>query len=406
MEQDVIIAGGGLNGPALALALAQAGFHVTLVDARPEGARAAEGFDGRAYALALASQRMLSALGVWPAVAREATAIEEIRTSDGVPAGASVPFFLSFDRGELDEGPMGFLLEDRYLHKALVAAIAAEPKIRRLSGLSVTGQQADQEGISVTLSDGTALRARLLIGCDGRGSAVAGRAGIRRQGWGYGQIALVNALQLEAPHGGVAHQVFLPGGPVAILPLSGDRVSIVWSEQERAAARILELSDAEYLALLGEKIGHLTGAAQLAGERFSYPLSLSLAESYVAPRVALAGDAAHGIHPIAGQGLNLGLRDVAALAEVLADARGRGEDIAAGNVLERYQTWRRFDATSLALGMDVVNRLFSNHSPLARAARGLGMRAVAALDGPRRSFIREAAGLSGELPRLLQGRRL
>jgi len=406
MEQDVIIAGGGLNGPALALALAQAGFHVTLVDARPDGARAAEGFDGRAYALALASQRMLAALGIWPQVAAEATAIEAIRTSDGVPAGAAVPFFLSFDRGELDEGPMGYLLEDRYLHKALVAALATEPKIRRLSGLSVVAQAADPEGISVTLSDGAVLRARLLVGCDGRGSGVAARAGLRRQGWGYGQTALVNALQLKAPHGGVAHQVFLPGGPVAILPLSGDRVSIVWSEEERAAARIRDLPDSDYLDLLMEKIGHLTGPAQLTGDRFSYPLSLSLAESYIAPRVALAGDAAHGIHPIAGQGLNLGLRDVAALAEVLAEANARGEDIAAGNVLERYQTWRRFDATSLALGMDVVNRLFSNHSPLARALRGVGMRAVAALDGPRRSFIREAAGLSGELPRLLQGRRL
>ncbi|MFC0281281.1 FAD-dependent monooxygenase [Falsigemmobacter intermedius] len=406
MEQDVIIAGGGLNGPALALALAQAGFHVTLVDARPDGARAAEGFDGRAYALALASQRLLAALGVWPEVAREATAIEAIRTSDGVPQGASVPFFLSFDRGELDEGPMGFLLEDRYLHKALVAAIAAEPKIRRLSGVSVVAQEAGPEAISVTLSTGEGLSARLLVGCDGRGSGVAGRAGIRRQGWGYGQTALVNALQLDAPHSGVAHQVFLPGGPVAILPLSRDRVSIVWSEEERAAARIRDLPDSDYLDLLMEKIGHLTGPAQLTGDRFSYPLSLSLAESYIAPRVALAGDAAHGIHPIAGQGLNLGLRDVAALAEVLADARARGEDLAAGNVLERYQTWRRFDATSLALGMDVVNRLFSNHSPLARGLRGLGMRAVAALDAPRRSFIREAAGLSGELPRLLQGRRL
>lgn len=406
MEQDVIIAGGGLNGPALALALAQAGFHVTLVDARPDGARAAEGFDGRAYALALASQRLLAALGVWPEVAREATAIEAIRTSDGVPQGASVPFFLSFDRGELDEGPMGFLLEDRYLHKALVAAMAAEPKIRRLSGASVVAQEAGPEAISVTLSTGEGLSARLLVGCDGRGSGVAGRAGIRRLGWGYGQTALVNALQLDAPHGGVAHQVFLPGGPVAILPLSGDRVSIVWSEEERAAARIRDLPDSDYLDLLMEKIGHLTGPAQLTGARFSYPLSLSLAESYIAPRVALAGDAAHGIHPIAGQGLNLGLRDVAALAEVLADARARGEDLAAGNVLERYQTWRRFDATSLALGMDVVNRLFSNHSPLARGLRGLGMRAVAALDAPRRSFIREAAGLSGELPRLLQGRRL
>lgn len=406
MEQDVIIAGGGLNGPALGLALAQAGFRVTLIDARPEGARAAEGFDGRAYALALASQRMLGALGVWPAVAAEAMPISAIRTSDGLPEGAAVPFFLSFERGELDEGPMGFLLEDRYLHAALVAEMAATPGLQRLSGVAVTGQTVTGGGIEVTLSDGQILRAALLIGCDGRGSSVASRAGIRRQGWGYDQVALVNALQLRTPHDGVAHQVFLPGGPVAVLPLTGDRVSIVWSEEARAAARISALPDADYLELLMERIGHLTGPAELAGARFSYPLSLSLAELYIAPHVALVGDAAHGIHPIAGQGLNLGLRDVAALAEVLVTARARGEDIAAGNVLERYQTWRRFDATSLALGMDLVNRMFSNHNPLLQLARGFGMRAVAALDAPRRSFIREAAGLSGELPLLLQGRRL
>ena len=216
----------------------------------------------------------------------------------------------------------------------------------------------------------------------------------------------MGAIRPEIPHDGIAHQVFLPAGPVAILPLTEGRASIVWSEGEASAAAIAAMSDADYAAVLEARIGHITGRVTLAGPRFSYPLSLSLAESYVAPRVALVGDAAHGVHPIAGQGLNLGLRDVAALAQVLAEARRRGEDIGAADVLERYQRWRRFDATVLALGMDTVNRLFSNGNPVLRAVRGLGMRAVAALPGARRGFIREAAGLSGEVPRLLTGQRV
>ena len=403
---DVIIAGGGLNGPALALALAQGGLRVLVVDARPASARASVGFDGRAYALALASQRLLSALGVWPAVAARAQPILGIRTSDGVPPEGAAPFLLGFDHGELDEGAMGFMVEDRHLYAAFLAALKAAPGVTLRSGASVTGQAVDGALVAMTLDTGEVLRAKLLVGCDGRASGVAQRAGIRRTGWGYGQTALVGAIRPERPHQGLAHQVFLPEGPLAILPLKDGLASIVWSETEANARTISALPDEEYRALLEARIGHLTGRVTLAGPRFSYPLNLTLAERYVAPRIALVGDAAHGVHPIAGQGLNLGLRDVAALAEVLAEARARGEDIGALDVLERYQRWRRFDSTVLALGMDAVNRLFSNTNPLLKAARGLGMRAVGALAGPRRRFIREAAGLSGDLPKLLTGQRL
>jgi 2-octaprenyl-6-methoxyphenol hydroxylase len=214
---------------------------------------------------------------------------------------------------------------------------------------------------------------------------------------------LVTAVEHEMPHNGTAHQFFMPEGPLAILPLRGNRSSIVWSEREDRAAAIQSLSDADYLAALRPRFGRFLGEIKLAGDRFTYPLSLTLANRFVAPRVALVGDAAHGVHPIAGQGLNLGLRDVAALAEVLSDAARRGEDIAAIDVLERYERWRRFDTTVMALGMDSVNRLFSNDNPLLRLGRDIGMGAVSSLPGLRRRFMRQAAGLEGDLPRLLRG---
>ncbi|TKA96041.1 2-octaprenyl-6-methoxyphenyl hydroxylase [Cereibacter changlensis] len=402
-DADILIAGGGLNGPALALALAQSGFTVTVVDARPAPARAEAGFDGRAYALAIASKRLLGMLGIWDKVAAKSQPILQIKTSDQAGNGPA-PFFLTFDHAEIEEGPMGFMLEDRHLYAAFLAAMQAEPRITLLSGESVVAQEGAASGVTVTLGSGRSLAARLLIGCDGRGSGTAERAGIKRSGWGYGQTALVTAIAHEKPHHGIAHQYFMPSGPLAILPLPGNLCSIVWSESEAAAAAIQALPDAEYLAALRPRFGDFLGEISLAGTRFTYPLSLSLANSFIAPRVALVGDAAHGVHPIAGQGLNLGLRDVAALAEVLTLAARRGEDIGATDVLERYQRWRRFDATALALGMDTVNRLFSNDNPLLRLGRDLGMGLVNAMPNLRRGFIRQAAGLTGDLPKLLQGK--
>ena len=406
-DTDILIVGGGLNGPALALALASGGVSVTVIDSRPAPARATLGFDGRAYALAIASKRLLTVLGVWPLVADRSQPILQIKTSDGRAGSGPSPFFLTFDAAEIEEGPMGFMLEDRHLYAAFLAALAENPHITVISGETVVAQTTTATEAEVTLASGKTLRARLLIGCDGRSSGTAARAGITRTGWSYGQTALVTAIAHEKPHHGIAHQFFMPAGPLAILPLpGGHHSSIVWSESDATASAIAALPDDQYLAALRPRFGDFLGAISLAGARFSYPLNLTLANSFIAERLALVGDAAHGVHPIAGQGLNLGLRDVAALAQVLVIAARRGEDLGAADVLARYQRWRRFDSTFLALGMDAVNHLFSNDNPILRVGRDLGLAAVNALPALRRGLIRQAAGLTGDLPRLLAGQAL
>lgn len=405
-ETDIVIVGGGLNGPALALALADAGFRVAVVDALPEGARGAEAFDGRGYALSLASQRLLKAIGVWEAVAPDATPLLEIRISDGRAGEGPGPFVLEFDHAEIDEGPMGFMVEDRFLSRALTAAVRAHPNVTLLPGETVVRQDAGPARTRVMLAGGGEIDAALVVGCDGRGSGTATRAGIARWGHDYGQTALVSAIAHELPHHGIAHQFFMPAGPLAILPLPGNRSSIVWTERREDAARVHALDDAAYLDHLRPRFGDFLGEISLAGARFTYPLTLSVAERFVDDRVALVGDAAHGLHPIAGQGLNAGLKDVGALAEVLTLARRRGEDIGRRDVLERYQQWRRFDVMQMVLATEGANRLFSNDNPFLRAARELGLGLVNAMPGLRRGFIREAAGLTGEVPKLLQGRQI
>lgn len=405
-SSDLIIVGGGLNGPALALAASQAGLTCTLIDALPRDTRTAPSFDGRSYALALSSQRLLQAIGIWDHVADHSQPMLEIKVSDGRAGEGPSPFFLHFDHAEIEEGPMGFMLEDRHLRRALLDALDANPNITARHGETVTAQSTSATGAEVTLASGETLTGRVLIGADGRSSGTATRAGIKRTGWAYGQTALVCAIEHALPHDGIAHQFFMPPGPLAILPLTGNRSSIVWSETEAAAARINAMTDADYLDVLKPRFGDFLGDITLAGARFTYPLSLTIANSFIAERLALIGDAAHGVHPIAGQGLNAGLRDVAALAEVMILAKRRGEDIASSLVLERYQQWRRFDTATLGVATDAINRLFSNDNPLLRLGRDLGLGAVNALPKLRRSFIREAAGLTGDLPRLMTGRAL
>ena len=400
-DTDLLIVGGGLNGPTLALAAARAGLSSVVIDALPLPDREDPGFDGRAFALALGSVRMLTALGPWAALADKAQPMAGIRVADGRVNDASVFLGLDFRSAEIEEGPMGHMLEDRHLRRALLAAIDAEPRITHRAGHAVVAQQTGPRA-RVTLDSGETLSGSLLIGADGRQSGTAVRAGIRRTGWGYGQTALVCALAHDLPHGGVAHQLFLPPGPLAILPLTGQRVSIVWSENAQTAAAFQALPDADYLEMLRPRFGDFLGDIRLVGARYTYPLGLSLANAFVADRLALVGDAAHGLHPIAGQGLNAGFRDVAALAQVLGEAHRRGEDIGAAPVLERYQRWRRFDVAALATATDAFNRLFSNDNPLLRLGRDIGMAAVQALPGLRRGFIREAAGLSGDLPELMR----
>ncbi len=403
MDSDLIIVGGGLNGPATALAAAQAGFSVTVIDALPAATRNLRDFDGRSYALALTSKRLLQGIGIWPAIADNAQPMLEIKVTDGRAGEGAAPWMMHFDHAEIEEGPMGFLVEDRHLRRAFLDAMDASDLITQIDAARVVAQDVTADGVSVTLDNGNRLKGRLLIGSDGRNSGTASRAGIKRIGWGYDQTAVVCAVEHEKPHGGVAHQFFMPNGPLAILPLTGNRSSIVWSETTTRASELMHMSDDGFLDALRPAFGSFLGEVSLTGARFSYPLGLTLAQQFVSDRVALIGDAAHGVHPIAGQGLNAGLRDVAALAQVLSEARARGEDIGGAQTLARYQEWRRFDTTTLALATDTFNRLFSNDNPLLRAARDLGMAAINAAPNLRRGFIREAAGLTGDLPKLMQG---
>jgi len=402
-DTDILIIGGGLNGPALALALAQSGHRVTVIDTLPATTRRKPAFDGRAYALALASMRLLKNIGVWQRLDTHTQPMLEIKVTDGHAGTGSSPLGLHFDHAEIEEGPMGHMVEDRYLRRAFLDAMTDQPAITQINGQTVIAQDTTATDATVTLASGKTLTARLLVGSDGRTSGTATRAGITRTGWDYGQTALVCAIDHELPHNGIAHQFFMPPGPLAILPLPGNRSSIVWSETHTNAAAFNALNDTDYMNVLRPRFGDFLGDIALTGGRFAYPLSLTIANAFVAERVALIGDAAHGMHPIAGQGLNAGLRDVAALAQVLHDATKRGEDLAALPVLTRYQQWRRFDTTTLAMATDLTNKLFSNDNPLLRLGRDLGLGLINTLPTARRAFIREAAGLTGDLPDLMRG---
>lgn len=398
---DICIVGGGLNGPVLALALAQAGYEVTLVDSGP-APKTRVAFDGRGYAMALASVRGLMRLGLWDDLKKNAQPIEEIKVSDGQAGRGAAPFFMHFEATELGEdAPMGYMIEDRHLRAAAAKALKATSVDVRYDE-RIAAQTPEAGHIEVSTASGARLNARLLVGCDGRGSGTAQRAGIKRTGWAYNQLGLVCAVAHERPHGAIAHQFFMPGGPLAILPLSGNVSSIVWSEARPRADELAAASDADFLAALRPAFGDFLGDIKLKGQRQSFDLGLSLAQSFVADRVALVGDAAHGIHPIAGQGLNAGIRDIAALTQGLTRAKARGLDPGSATVLKEYSHARRFDATVLAMATDGFNRVFSTANPVMRGLRLAGMGLVNDVAGLRRGFMREASGLSGDLPDLLR----
>ena len=412
-DVDVIIAGAGIAGATLALALNQAGLKPVLIDPVVFDAQVAPTFDGRASAIAYAAFRQWRALGVGEALQPHAQRIEQILVTDGQTPGAAShgtgPFFLRFDSAEIadssDGEPLGYLLENRHIRAALAQAVI-EAGIEVLAPARVAGATFGPREAVVTLADGRTLRAPVAVGAEGRGSVIRTAAGIGAIGWDYPQTAVVATVRLGRPHGGVAHEYFLPGGPFAILPLTGERASLVWTESRARGAALKSARPEIFHAHLQRRFGDFLGEVSVEGPVFTYPLSLQLAERLVARRAALLGDAAHGIHPIAGQGLNLGLKGAAALAEVLVEAMRLGEDIGSEVVLERYAAWRRLDTVSISLAADAFVRLFSNDNPLLRLARGAGMAAVNRIGPARRFFMTEAGGAVGDLPRLLKGEAL
>jgi 2-octaprenyl-6-methoxyphenol hydroxylase len=415
-EFDVVIAGGGMAGATLALALVQAGLRIAIVDVTAPETRVAPTFDGRTSAVAFANFRQWRALGLGEGLKDLAQPITDILITDGPTPGAAraapLPAFLHFDveevAAETQGEPLGWVLENRHIRAALNAALSGTPVTIIVGALETVAP--DAAGATVTLADGRTLRAAVVVGADGRASRVRAAAGISVQGWAYDQAGVSTTLALARPHGGVAHQHFLPGGPLAILPLIGDasaphRASLVWTERSPRAAALVAASPEAFEAHLARRFGEMLGRPRLIGPRFAYPLRLQVADEMTGDRIALIGDAAHVIHPIAGQGLNLGLKDVGALAEVLIAAARIGEDIGSSTVLDRYARWRRFDGAGLAMATDLLTRLFSNDAPPVRIARDLGLAAVNRMPALRRLFMREAGGGLGDLPPLLRGER-
>ena len=404
---DLLIVGGGLVGAALAIAFGQAGLRVAVVDTLDPRAGLDAAFDGRASAIALASKRLLEAIGVWPKLERDAAPILDIRVSEG-----RSPFFLHYDHRESGESAFGHMIENRNLRRALHRRLKELDNVALLAPARIARLERGETKAEATLADGRAVEAPLVIAADGRESATRDGAGIRITRWSYDQWGIVCSIRHERRHEFTAHEHFLPSGPFAILPLVGDRKrpghvsSIVWTERADLAPAIMALDDAGFAAELRQRAGEFLGAVELAGSRWSHPLSLQFAETTLGHRLALVGDAAHAMHPIAGQGLNMGLRDVAALAETVMDARRLGLDVGSLAVLERYRRWRHFDNALMMTATDGLNRLFSNTMRPLRLARDVGMAAVNRLPPLKRLFMRNAMGLAGELPRLLRNQPL
>jgi 2-octaprenyl-6-methoxyphenol hydroxylase len=413
---DILIAGGGFAGLALGVALRQAlgeSFAVTVAD--PAFARGRPA-DTRASAIAAAARRLFQIIGVWERVGDEAQPILDMVVTDSRLDDVVRPAFLSFAGEIAQDEPFAHMIENGPLLRALMdKAAEAGVDLRAasvtdfsLSPLPYRGKEhaGSSHHIQIELSDGASISARLLVGADGARSAIRERAGIATHGWDYGQSGIVTTVAHERDHHGRAEEHFLPAGPFAILPLKGRRSSLVWTEETREAERIIALGDEEFHAEVERRFGLHLGEIRAEGPRRAFPLGLAVARSFIAERIALVGDAAHVIHPIAGQGLNMGLKDVAALAEAIVDAARLGLDPGGAGVLDQYQRWRRFDTMAMGVATDGLNRLFSNRSDILRALRDVGMGLVDRAPALKQLFIREAAGLVGDVPRLLRGEAL
>ncbi|ABD85842.1 ubiquinone biosynthesis hydroxylase [Rhodopseudomonas palustris] len=403
-QRGIVIGGGAFAGLALALALRQGlGPDVPVIVADP-ALSLRPSRDPRATAIVAACRRLFDTLGVWQAVAPHAQPILDMVVTDSALEDATRPVFLTF-AGQIEPGePFAHMVENRHLIDAL--AERAEAAGVELRATAVTGYESRLEATSVTLGDGSVIDAALLVAADGARSKLRERAGISTYGWDYDQAGIVVTVEHERDHNGCAEEHFLPAGPFAILPLVGKRSSLVWTESRAEAARIVALSDAEFHRELEQRFGLRLGEVKALDKPKSFPLGYFVAQSFIGERLALIGDAAHVIHPIAGQGLNMGLKDVAALAEVIVDAARLGIDFGQADVLDRYQVWRRFDTMAMGVATNSLNLLFSNKSTLLRSVRDIGLGVVDRLPPLKELFIRQAAGLGGEVPRLLKGEAL
>jgi 2-octaprenyl-6-methoxyphenol hydroxylase len=395
---DVIILGGGLVGLTLAVALDRHGLSSLVIDPAEPEKTLAPAFDGRATAVASASWRMLEAIGVAERLEGEGCPIRTIRVSDGLAPGGIV-----FDSAD-DDDPLGIMVENRRLRAALREAAEAAEKVTLLMPATAAEIVRDSAGVRVVLADGRLATAALLVGAEGRNSPTREAANIPVARWSYNHNAIVATVEHERHHGNVAYEIFYPSGPFAILPmLPGTRSAIVWSVPARDAAAVVDLPDRAMAAEIEKRMGGFLGAVALAGPRWTYPLGFHHAATMTAERLALAGDAAHGIHPIAGQGLNLGLRDSAALAQVLVEGARLGLDLGDAQLLSRYERWRSLDTFMVAAATDGLTRLYGLPGRTASAARRLGMGLVQRLGPLKDQFMAEARGESGELPLLLRG---
>jgi 2-octaprenyl-6-methoxyphenol hydroxylase len=407
---DVVIAGAGMAGMTLALALHQGGLNVALVERQSFDDILDVAYDGRASAIAYACFRQWRALGVGGALEAHACRMDEIMVTDGhLPGAASpkpLPFFLHFTASEISDRtgdePLGYMVENRQTRKALYEAVT-QRGVDLYCPASVRDSRETAAMAEIDLDTGETLRAPLIVSAEGRRSTLRDKAGIHYINWDYDQSAVVCTVKMERPHNHVAYEHFLPTGPFAILPLTDNRACIVWSEKHAKARALMAVRPELFHDHLMQRFGDFLGAVEVVGQPFLYPLGLGLAAEMHKGRLALLGDAAHGIHPIAGQGLNLGLKDVAALSEVLIEAARLGEDLGSSLVLERYARWRRFDNVSTTAIMDGFVRLFSNDNPLVRAARDVGMGMFNRVPALRRFVMEDAGAATGDLPKLLKG---
>ncbi len=394
---DVAVVGGGMVGATLAVALSDAGVNVVLVERRHLETLVNPGHDGRGSAIAAGSQRILSTLSLWTAMEPHAEPILDIRVADNRSL-----LFVHFDHEDLGEGPMGWIVENAFIREALFAGLASSG-VLVADGVEVRSVEYHSHGATLALGDGRRLGARLVVAADGPASPLRRGAGIDVMRWSYPQDAIVCSIHHELPHQGIAHEHFLPAGPFAILPMTGNRSSIVWTERRERASAIMGLDEAGFATELRSRTGDFLGSVKPAPGRWRHALGALHAHRYTAPGLALVGDAAHTIHPIAGQGFNLGLRDVAALSEVIIDHMRLGLDPGSPGVLARYERWRRNNNLAMLAVTDLLNRLFSNDRLPLRVARRLGLAAVDRMAPLKRQFMREAAGISGQLPRLAKG---